>query len=172
MKPVKAFLPAATIALASAIAMPASAAVLYESSLSSAAATCQLSIPTIDTVVAPRANGYRNPGTQGAFVICGVVAPADAEFNSISMVLLSLDGQSHPMSCTGVNGIPGVFAQTYATKTFTVPAGGVGLAFNPGDFGAVTPTIPGSQAFTITCNLPPQTAISYLGGGYELDIDP
>ena len=171
MKPAKAFLPAATMALASAVAMPAPATVLYESTLSSAAANCQLSIPTIDTVVAPRANGYRNPGTQGAFVICGINSPVDAEFKTVYIVLLSLDGQSHAMSCTGVNGIPGVSAQAYLTRNFTVPAGGYALSFAAGDYGGVT-TIPASRAFTITCGLPPQTAISYLGGNYDLDIDP
>jgi len=171
MKPANALLPAAMMALASVIATPASATVLQESTLSSGAATCQLSIPTIDTVVAPRANGYRNPGSKGAFVICGIESPTHAEFKTVGIVLLSLDGQPHAMSCTGVNGIPGLVAQAYLTRDFTVPAGGYALSFVAGDYGGST-TIPNSQAFTITCNLPPQTAISYIGGSYDLDIDP
>jgi hypothetical protein len=140
-----------------------------EATLGGASATCQLSIPTIDTVVAPRANGYRNPGTRGAFVICGIVSPVKEEMLSVGMVLLSLDGQAHEASCTGVNGIPGVVAQSYLTRSFVVPAGGHALSFTPADFGGST-TIPNSQAFTITCNLPPQTAISYIGGSYNLDV--
>ena len=140
-----------------------------EATLGSAAATCQLSIPTIDTAVAPRANGFRNPGSKGAFVICGIVSPVKEEMLSVGMVLLSLDGQAHGASCTGVNGIPAVSAQTYLTRSFTIPASGYALAFAPADFGGST-TIPNSQAFTITCSLPPQTAISYIGAGYDLDV--
>ena len=125
------------------------------------ASACQLSLPTIDTVVAPRANGYRNPGTTGAFVICGVVAPTHAEFKTVALALLSLDGQTHAVSCTGVNGIPGLSAQAYLTKTFDVSTGGYGLAFSAGEFGGSS-TIPSSQTFTVTCNLPPQTAISFI----------
>ena len=50
-------------------------------------------------------------------------------------------------------------------------ARGYALSFVAGDYGGST-TIPNSQAFTITCNLPPQTAIPYIGGSYDLDIDP
>ncbi len=162
-------LPLAVFGLACALAMPAWAVVHSESMLGSGAAVCQLSIPTIDTVVAPRANGYRNPGTTGAFVICGVLAPTHAEFKTVALALLSLDGQTHAVSCTGVNGIPGLSAQAYLTKTFDVSTGGYGLAFSAGEFGGSS-TIPSSQTFTVTCNLPPQTAISYIGGSYDLDV--
>ena len=164
-------LPLAVFGLACALAMPAWAVVHSESMLGSGAAVCQLSIPTIDTVVAPRANGFRNPGTKGAFVICGIVSPTQALLEIAFMGLLSLDGQAHVVSCTGVNGVPGVNTQVYLAKSFTVPATGYyGLFYSPLDFGATGSTIPNSEAFTITCNLPPQTAISFVGGGYELDV--
>ena len=107
----------------------------------------------------------------GAFVICGIVSPTQALLEIAFMGLLSLDGQAHVVSCTGVNGVPGVNTQVYLAKSFTVPATGYyGLFYSPLDFGATGSTIPNSEAFTITCNLPPQTAISFVGGGYELDV--
>lgn len=159
-------LPLAVFGLACALAMPAWAVVHSESMLGSGAAVCQLSIPTIDTVVAPRANGYRNTGTAGVFVICGYSNASSYDLVYARFIAATIDGQSHSFTCTAVNGVynypsgPQVYVSKtidiYATNGYTV--GG----WSPEDFNA-TGTIPWSGLnFSFTCNLPPGTAITSL----------
>ncbi len=140
-------------------------------SYSNAAQACQLSVPTIDTVVAPRANGYRNPGTTGAFVICGYGKTSGYELSLANFAFVSMDGQAHTITCTGVNGLAGESTQVYVTGTWSVPATGTNVAgWGPSSFNG-TNTIPGSaHNFSITCNLPPQVAITTLSSLYTYEI--
>ena len=135
------------------------------------AQACQLSIPTIDTVVAPRANGYRNAGITGAFVICGFSKMNSSQLANAGIQLISLDGQVHSVSCTGVNGVANISTQTYVSKTVVVSGTGYNSAlFYPSDFGS-SGTIPGSEKnFSITCNLQPQVAIILLLAGFSYEI--
>ena len=137
-----------------------------------AADACQLSVPTIDTVVSPRATGYRNGGTAGVFVICGYSNESSYELFYANYMLASTDGQSHTVTCTGVNAIYNYPSgpQTYVSKTYTIPTGGYTAAgWGPEDFNA-TKTIPLSANFSMTCNLPPGTAITYLYSSYSDEI--
>ena len=67
-------------------------------------ATCQLSIPTTNTGVRPKATGFRNESTTtGNFVICPLVAPTVRSSNANPLtngyiILSSLDGQAHSVS--------------------------------------------------------------------------
>jgi hypothetical protein len=163
-------LSASTLSIAIlACAAPARAVDKEQAFFENPGSACQLSIPTIDTVVAPRANGYRNPGTQGAFVICGFPY-FNKDFKGAGVVLMSLDGAQHTITCTAVNGVPLVAEQTYVSKAVVVPAGGSEeILYTPEDFGTIG-TIDNTLSFSITCNLPPQTAITVIGSSYDLDV--
>jgi len=148
---------------------------------------CQLSIPTTDTKVRPKATGFNNEGTTNAFVICAFDAPpgsttlAEGGLTGVVLYLKSLDGLSHTVTCTGVNSIAdgadlGIPAPTYVAKTLAVNdtgtygVFGVGFQWTPADFGGTT-TIPFSAgAFSVTCLLPPQVSIKIGGGASDEDV--
>jgi len=130
------------------------------------ASACQLSLPTIDTVVAPRANGYRNTGTAGVFVICGYSNASSYDLVYARFIAATIDGQSHSFTCTAVNGVYNYPSgpQVYVSKTIDIDAtnGYTVGGWSPEDFNA-TGTIPWSGLnFSFTCNLPPGTAITSL----------
>ena len=56
-------------AFSAAAPMPRDAPMKTEFASYNSAMACQLSLPTIDTKVSPRATGFRNDGTAGTFVI-------------------------------------------------------------------------------------------------------
>ena len=133
---------------------------------------CQLSIPTTDTGVRPKATGFRNESTTtGNFVICPLVSPmatnSDA-FTFVGFSLLSLDGQSHDVACTAV---ANAISPTYSSKTIVVGPSGGSYQWSASDFGGTFGNpIVGSQEMSITCLLPPQTTIKSLGGYYNREI--
>ena len=147
----------------SAVAIACSLAMVPEASAATAAKTfyldpaiaCQLSLPSIDTAVRPRATGYRNEGTKAAYVICGLpyyysgTAPT-----SISIDVASFDGAEHSFSCTGVTRFSTGTNPQFSTKPVTAPASGhdsvawTGADLQMGNFDA-----------SITCPLPPGVAI-------------
>ena len=141
-----------------------------------AAQACQLSIPTIDSVVAPRATGFRNPGTTGAFVICGLTKDTEAGtgFIYVNVWLNSMDGATHAISCTGVAGAMGVdHALQYVTKNLDVGSASDNvIAWTAADFGGTSGTEMkgGDYTFSITCNLPPQVQIVSANASYNVYI--
>jgi hypothetical protein len=149
----------------------AQAGTQYSSYFFNPADNCQLSTPTIDTLVAPRATGYRNTGTKGVFVICGFSKMNGLPLIDAYVVFTSMDGQPHDVSCTGVNGYAG-YLQTYATHTVEVPATLYdSVAFHGSDFGGNDSFIPESYYdFSITCNLPPQVSISRVMADFDYEI--
>ena len=133
---------------------------------------CQLSIPTTDTGVRPKATGFRNESTTtGNFVICPLISPMVTNsdvFTFVNIVLLSLDNQSHDVACTAV---ANAISPTYSSKTITAAPAGGSYTWSASDFaGTVGDPIAGSQEMSITCLLPPQTAIKFLGGYYNHEI--
>ena len=144
-------------------------------------ATCQLSIPTTNTGVRPKATGFRNESsTTGNFVICPLATPTvrSATANPLTngfIILSSLDGLAHSVSCTAVAGIGGyVFPLKYSTKSIAIPAAtndSVAGSWTLADFGQSSgDSIDGSAWFTITCNLPPQVQIQTLQGSYYIEV--
>jgi hypothetical protein len=138
-------------------------------------AACQLSIPTTDTKFRPKATGARNESTAASnFVICALptgTATSNDYFTEIWLPVYSLDGTPRNVSCTAVTGahtLPGNgFEATYSAKSATVSDTGNGFVFewNAGDFGGTSgQPIPKSLGFSVTCNLPPETAINYILG--------
>jgi hypothetical protein len=152
------------------ISEPASALVHNAQVVTNAGQACQLSKPTIDTLVSPRANGFRNDGSSNVFVLCGYANPMGFDPMLITLFLTSADGKSHDLDCTATKGIAGYEALAYLTKPVSIPATGYGyLQFNPADFGG-TSTIPNALNFSVTCNLPPHAAITVVQAAYAYEI--
>lgn len=150
---------AAALAPGLCVQAPAGAVDNLDYVFSNAAQACQLSLPTIDTKVSPRATGFRNDGSATTYVICGLWKPvADSDYIDATIYLATADGAAHDVACTGVNGeADGV--QTYVSKTVHVVSGGSNAAvFSPADFGGTT-SIPSGFNFSITCALPPHATI-------------
>jgi hypothetical protein len=143
-------------------------------------AVCQLSIPTTNTGVRPKATGFRNESTTTSnFVICPLVTPTLRSSSYDPLVFgyiafKSLDGLAHSASCTAVTGgQQDGFPPTYSTRSIFISASGSAdtYAWGRSDFGQSPGTsIDGSALFTITCNLPPQVQIVNLKSNYYIDI--
>ena len=128
---------AIALATGCAAAPAATAATQTKTYEFSAADACQLSIPTTDTKVRPRANGYRNEGTSNQFVICGMGGYENNTVMSTTLLATSVDGQAHSMSCTGVTGLTGLGSgPLYSTKIVDIAATGYSFAtWGAADFG-------------------------------------
>jgi hypothetical protein len=136
------------------------------------AMACQLSLPTIDTKVSPRATGFRNEGTAATFVICGASLPTDDSFLILGTLFFkSFDTVAHSFDCTAVTGQPDSFGQiTYKTKTVNLAANAAGsLGFSAPDYGGGS-ALPNGFALSITCALPPHVSITTLTTSYQQDI--
>jgi len=116
---------------------------------------CQLSIPTTDTAVRPKATGYRNEGAN-AFVICGTgqLAGGGAP-TSMSIQMLAFDGASHDVSCTAVNRQSSGSGPVYSTKVGTVDGSGGIIEWLPADVNSF-----GGFASSMTCILPSGVSIT------------
>ncbi len=138
-----------------------------------AADACQLSIPTTDTKVRPRANGYRNEGTANQFVICGMGGYENDTVLSTTLLATSVDGLAHSMSCTGVTGMTGFNGgPLYSSKSVAVPASGIGVqSWSASDFGGATgEVISGGINLSVTCALPPNVALQGFESQGVIDI--
>jgi len=165
-------LPTAVLAFSLASSATVDAATRALTTNQNPGAVCQLSIPTTDTQVRPKATGFRNESTtKSAFVLCGNVMPTNDGTTSIEIDFTSMDGVARTISCTGVNGFPGIFAPSYSTKTVSSTANGTTayLLWTPADFSGED-EIPYGYAPSITCTLPPQTAIAMVTNRSLLEI--
>lgn len=138
---------------------------------------CQLSVPTTATTVRPRATGIRNEGTTSAFVICQMESSTGA-LNGAVMYVTSIDGTPRNVTCTAVNGYnlaPSVMKIAFSPKTLaTDSSSGLAAVFqwSAPDFGgaAAGDNFPNDGWFSVTCLLPPQTAINLLATQYVEDV--
>ena len=155
--------------------LPAHAATRLEANYQNSASACQLSIPTTDTQVRPKATGFRNESTtRSAFVICGYDLPTIDSFPlALHIEFVSLDGVNRTVSCTAVTGLSGLYDLVYSSKSapsYGPPYYDYGLiSWTPTDFGS-TGSIPNGFAPSVTCTLPPQTAITMIFNFYDLEI--
>lgn len=135
-------------------------------------AACQLSIPTTDTQVRPKATGYRNESTtRSAFVICGYGTPTNDSFSTqLDMFFASIDGVDRTINCTAVSGLTGVVTPVYSTKSTssTQDATFANLNWKPADFGMGGEQLAGGLSISVTCTLPPETAITLVDNQYLL----
>ena len=166
-------LAAAAIAIA-AVVQPTQAVPQIRYQTAQGGIVCQLNIPTTDTKARPKASGFRNEGTTGAFTICGIPSandnPAGGTVVGIAITLQDLSGVMHStISCTATNGSPS-FGIAYATKQGYPDSSGTVMLFDASDFGGVEGgSFPNSDFWSITCNLPGQAAIPYLYAEYSVD---
>lgn len=179
MQPMNRFLvTSCLLACGLAASMPADAALSTKASFVNPAGTCQLSVPTTDTEVRPKATGFRNESTsKGAFTICGYGKPSvdggEGNIRSIIFGVASIDGVARTFNCTAVVGLYGYSSPpVYSTKTISTSATNALSVYvwTPGDFGGSGSYIPGSIEPSVTCTLPPQTAIVHTGVTYDFDI--
>jgi hypothetical protein len=140
-----------------AAALPADAAPIAKTFYLDPGLSCQLSIPTIDTAIRPRAIGLRNEGGVTTFVICGLpyyysgTAPT-----SFRLVALSFDAAEHTFNCTGVTRFSTGSSPAFSVKSITTPASGAASSaewtsadLQMGNFDAsVTCALPNGAAIT------------------------
>ncbi|GAA4998166.1 hypothetical protein GCM10025793_00200 [Lysobacter lycopersici] len=160
------------MALGITLSLPADAVTQARRIRAQAGQACQLSIPTTDTKVRPKATGFRNEGTTNAFVICGFPTP-DGDLTAFVLNFQPLDTVDHPISCTGVNG--SAFSNpVYVTKNASTganPSGGSSLTWDASDFGGTAGSnLPGSGYFSVTCVLPGQATIPSGYADYNEDV--
>ena len=171
MRSSKAFSTIAIVTLGMIFGLPADAVTQSRTMRYQGGTACQLSIPTIDTSVRPRATGFRNEGTTSAFVICGLPSP-DGDFTGVFMVVQTLDGADHVVTCTGVNGL-GSMAPLYATRSVSTGTNNnsIHLQWAASDFGGqVGENFPENGFFSATCTLPAQVAITAVYAYYDEDV--
>ena len=134
-------------------------------------ATCQPVAPGSNAKLGFKASGIRNESTStSSFVICplpSTVTFGSNAFTDVWLQVYSIDGASHDVTCTAVTGFLLNFMQ-YSSKTFTVA--GTNQAtheWTAADFGRSAGDLIGdSNAFSVTCSLPPQTMILAVNGWF------
>lgn len=140
---------------------------------------CKLAGVSTNPSFVTKATGARNESTTSSvFVICPFnLSPVPADGGallSMNATLYSLDGQSRNATCTTVIGSLNRFVPpTYSAKSVTVPVEPTGTVaiWTGADFGGTTGApIPGSAWTTMTCLLPPQTAIGLLYALYNPNL--
>lgn len=164
---------AASLALGLAVPPTATAVTQDKIYEFSAADACQLSIPTTDTKVRPKASGYRNEGTTSQFVICGMGGYEKGTVMHMVLLYTSMDGAQHDMSCTGVTGLVGSGSgPLYSTKTVSVAATGYSFAsWGAEDFGAEEGApIDAGMNLSVTCTLPPSVALQGFESEQLIDV--
>ena len=135
-------------------------------------ATCQPVAPGSNPKLGFKATGVRNESTTtGSFVICplpSTVTFGSNVFTDVWLQVYSIDGASHDVTCTAVTGFLLSVLQ-YSSKTTTVSgANQATLAWTAADFGGSAGGLIGnSNAFSVTCALPPQTLILAVNGWFS-----
>jgi hypothetical protein len=157
-------------AMLAATLQPASAATASRTLWDQGGPACQLSVPTISSLVRPRATGMRNEGTTSQFIICQYASTSDA-FTAAAIYFSTIDGANHNVQCTGMSGTSAGGAALYSTKngaTGTNPASYSGIAWSPADFGGTTNF--GNSLFSVTCILPAGASIIVTEANYDENI--
>ena len=161
----------AILAMGAGLSESAQAVIQNRTMRSHGGTACQLSIPTTDTKVRPKAIGFRNEGTTNAFVICGFPMP-DGALTYFVMNVMSLDGAAHGVQCTGVNG-PAYSSPIYSAKNVDTPADASNtssISWSAADFGGTSGNDMQSGYFSVTCVLPAQTSIPNVYVYYNEDV--
>lgn len=148
-------LSAMAVTCALTVAPEASAATVSKTFYLDPAMACQLSLPSIDTAVRPRATGYRNEGTKAAFMICGLpYFYSGFGASSIGITVRPFDGAAHSFDCTGVSRSYTGSSAVFSTKTVSPAAdASATVTWDDVDLGL------GNFDASITCPIPPGVAI-------------
>jgi hypothetical protein len=163
----KAAVSVAVAAAGLAMSQPAAAATVNKNVFLDPSASCQLSIPTTDTSVRPRATGFRNEGSTNAFVICGLgdIGAGTGNEQWLQIQFLSFDGAPHTFNCTAVNRQSSGDGPVYNTKPVTATGAATSLFFDGAELNHFA-----GFANSITCILPPGVAITGLRMNFNDDV--
>jgi hypothetical protein len=165
---------ATVIACGLVLPTSARAASVVEWNYLNPAASCQPSNAEDRPDLRPRATGLRNEGrTNGAFVICGYSEPgADGPSTAFEIWFAPMDGVSREIRCTAVTGLAGTSGPVYSSKSVSSTSKGTFafLRWVGSDF-YDTRGIMDSFSASVTCLLPPQTAITLVTNRYKKYID-
>ena len=147
---------------------PAGAAVETRKQTAQGGVVCKLTDVGLNLSVKAKATGFRNEGTTSSFAICGMESSNSRSdvgtIQQISIGLYSLNQSAKTVSCTAVNGFANG-APIYSSKNASVAANGATttLTFDASDFGGTAGNpLPESDFWSITCNLPGNSAIGNL----------
>ena len=145
------------IGAALGMAQPAQAVTVSKNMFIDPSTACQLSLPSIDTAVRPRATGYRNEGTSGVFIICGSAyfAAGSGTATSLTVQLISFDGVTRDVSCTAVTRQSAGNSPIFSTKVGSVSSAGATISWAPADLDNFS-----GFANSVTCNVPSGVAIT------------
>lgn len=156
---------AALIGAGVVMSQPAQAVTISKALFSDPSTACQLSIPTTDTAVRPKATGFRNEGSN-AFVICGTSMFSNGGVpTSLLIQLTAFDGLSHSVSCTAVSRDSSGVGAVFSVKSTDV-ASATSISWSAADFGG---TFVGF-ANSVTCTLPSGAAITGIRLGFADDV--
>lgn len=150
-------LPLVALGFGLTLSCPANAAPIAKTLYLDPALSCQLSIPSTDSGIRPRATGMRNEGGTTTFVICGLpYLVSGTEAISYSIEALSFDGVEHTFNCTGATRYSTGISLALSVKTVTTPASGASASLQWTD----ADTELGNLDASITCSLPSGAAIT------------
>lgn len=157
----------AAVALAS-VAHPAGAVVETRKQTAQGGVVCKLTDVGVNLTVKAKATGFRNEGTAGTFVVCGMESAnsqdAIGTIKGLTIGLYSLDGTSKDVTCTAVNGYANS-TPLYASKTVSTGTGVAAAVINwdASDFGGTAGNpLAQNDYWSITCNLPAKTSVGYM----------
>jgi len=155
----------ACFGLAIGIAQPAQAVTVSKLMPASGGGACQLSVPTTDTKIRPKATGMRNEGTTNAFVICNLLAVrSGSTLTGVFVDFNSFDSASHTFDCTIASSFNTVSVE-YLTKSITV-SGDSQTSILPAEM----PDGGFRRYNTLTCILPPGAAITGVQPQFDDDV--
>ena len=139
------------------MAQPAQAVTVSKLMPASGGGACQLSVPTTDTKIRPKATGMRNEGTANAFVICNALGVrSSSTLTSVFVDFNSFDASTHTFNCTMASSFNTVDVE-YLTKSVSVSTD------TQVTFDAAEMPDGGFRRYnTLTCILPPGAAINGL----------
>jgi hypothetical protein len=153
------------------LAAPAASSAAGNQYATISGASCKPTSSASNSSFVTKSVGARNESTtSGVFVVCPfMLSPVPSNggvITDMNITLYSIDGVSRTMSCTAVIGSLNRYVPaTYSPKTVSVPTqpAGIVMTWNAADFGGTAGAgIPGSAWTTVTCLLPPQTAIGLI----------
>ena len=163
-------LPLVAAAAAILAAPAASAAVVERQEVRLGVRDCQGALPAFEGALRKRPLAIQNEGTIPAFVTCAFEGTNSGQPGSkrIRVLLRNFGAAAVDVSCTLVDGGPGIFLPTYFTQVTTVAPGPTTIIFatwTRADNGGNPYTYP-----AVSCNLPPNVAIPAVQRDYDEDI--
>jgi hypothetical protein len=136
---------------------------------------CKGTDPTLNTALKAKATGFRNEGTSGAFIVCGMESSnSRSDTGTIQVMrlgLYSLNNIATPVNCTAVNGYI-ASNPLYKTRTVTTKTDGTAVLvqFDASDFGGTAgEPLANNDYWSITCSLPAKTSVGFMATQFTVN---